>query len=194
MRVIASLLAASLWGLWWTADQMGQRQFRRGEFEAAAESFQDPLWQGTAWFRAGEFEKSVQAFSQIDSAESHYNMGNAWVMLGKYDRAVASYDQALQHRPQWKDAQENRDLAAARGERLKSGGGDMGDQKLGADEIVFDKDKKSGGQDTEVAGEQATSSASVQALWLRQVQTEPAGFLKSKFAYQQTMKEQEQQP
>ncbi|MDR4494003.1 MAG: hypothetical protein R3B74_06215 [Nitrospirales bacterium] len=36
-----------------------------------------------------------------------------------------------------------------------------------------------------VAGDQATSYTAVQAVWLRQIQTKPADFLKSKFAYQQ---------
>ena len=66
-------------------------------------------------------------------------------------------------------------------------GGEMGDQKIGADEIVFDKKKNSGGQDTEIAGEQAVSDATVQAMWLRRVQTKPADFLKAKFAYQNAM-------
>ena len=63
----------------------------------------------------------------------------------------------------------------------------MGDQQLGADDLVFDKNKPPGGQDTEVAGEQAVSNATVQALWLRNVQTRPADFLKAKFAYQRAL-------
>lgn len=61
----------------------------------------------------------------------------------------------------------------------------MGDQKIGADEVVFDKDKKPGGQETEVAADQAVSDSAIQAMWLRRVQTQPADFLRAKFAYQQ---------
>ena len=39
----------------------------------------------------------------------------------------------------------NREIAAARAEMLKRTGGDMGDQELGADDVVFDKNKKPGG-------------------------------------------------
>ena len=60
----------------------------------------------------------------------------------------------------------------------------MGDQKLGADEIVFDRNKKSGGQDTETEETQPLNDSAMQAMWLRRVQTRPADFLRAKFAYQ----------
>jgi Ca-activated chloride channel homolog len=69
-------------------------------------------------------------------------------------------------------------------------GGDMGDQKIGADKIVFDKNAQSEGQDTEVAGGKALSDEEMQSLWLRRVQTRPADFLKAKFEYQQAMKQE----
>ena len=60
----------------------------------------------------------------------------------------------------------------------------MGDQKLGADDVVFDKKMESGGQETATEGAQPLSDSAMQALWLRRVQTKPAEFLKAKFAYQ----------
>jgi Ca-activated chloride channel family protein len=193
MRTAAVLLALSWMSLWLTPDQQGRRLMKRESFAEAAETFNDPMWRGVAWYRAGEFEKATQAFARVSSAEANYNLGNCWVLLGKYDKAVASYDRALEQRPDWKEARENRDLAAARAKLLEQKGGDMGDQQIGADEIVFDKDKKPGGQDTEVAGEQAMSDAAVQAIWLRQVQTKPADFLKAKFAFQQASDAEEHQ-
>jgi Ca-activated chloride channel family protein len=190
MRIFA-LIAVITWsGLWFTPDQQGQRQFQRGEFAGAAKAFRDPLWQGTAWYRAGEFDKAAQAFARRSSAEAHYNQGNAWLMRGKYDVAITCYDRALEKRSGWKEAIENRALAAARLKMIEAPGGDMGDQKLGADGIVFDKKAKNEGQDTEVAGGKALSDQEMQALWLRRVQTRPADFLKAKFAYQQAMEQE----
>ncbi|MGI9241094.1 MAG: tetratricopeptide repeat protein [Verrucomicrobiales bacterium] len=186
MKILAFLAAFSWAGLWFTPDQLGQRRFDRGEFEAAAATYQDPFRQGVAWFRAGEFENAAQAFSRRDSPEADFNQGNAWLMLGKYDAAIASYERALTKRPDWKEAEENRDLAAARAKMTEQTGGDMGDQRIGADKVVFDKNKKQNdeGQDTEMSGDQASSDAGMQALWLRRVQTRPADFLKAKFSYQ----------
>jgi Ca-activated chloride channel family protein len=185
MRIFFMLAAITWSGLWFTPDQQGRRNYERGEYAEAALAFRDPLWRGIAWYRAGEFEKAAASFALRDSAEAHYNQGNARLMLGKYDDAIACYDRALAMCPDWKEAQENRELAAARARMVEQKGGDMGDQRIGADEIVFDSKAKSTGQDTEITGSDALSNEEVQALWLRRVQTHPADFLKAKFAYQQ---------
>ncbi|MCB1090456.1 MAG: tetratricopeptide repeat protein [Verrucomicrobiae bacterium] len=184
--IIATVIGLTWSGLWFTPDQLGRRMFERGEFAEAAEAFHDPMWQGVSWFRAGEFDKAANAFGRRQTPEALFNQGDALVFLGKYEDAVATYDRALEILPDWKAARENRNLAAKRAEMLKAKGGDLGDQKLGADEIVFDADKENneGSQDIEVTAEKAVSQEEVQALWLRQVQTRPADFLKAKFRYQ----------
>jgi Ca-activated chloride channel family protein len=180
-------IAASIWlGCWFTPDQLGQHYFARGEFAEAAVHFHDPLWQGVAWYRAGEFKKAAQAFARRDTPEADYNQGNALLMQGQYEAAIRSYDKALDKRPDWREAHENRELALARAKMTDAPGGDMGDQKLGADKIVFDKKKSNkDGQETEVSGGRNLSNQEIQALWLKRVQTRPADFLKAKFSYQQ---------
>jgi len=186
MKALALSVMAITWaGLWFTPDQQGQRKFEREEFVAAAQAFRDPMWQGAAWYRAGEFGKAAQAFGRRDSAEASYNQGNAQLLLGKYDAAITSYNRALEKHPDWKEAVDNRTLAAARAKMVEQKGGDMGDQLIGADKIVFDKNAKNKGQETEVVGGKALTDQQIQALWLRRVQTRPADFLKAKFAYQQ---------
>lgn len=185
------LMASISWtGLWFTADQQGYRLFEKGENLEAAKIFENPMWQGVALFRAGEFEKSAQVFARIDSAEGNFNQGNAWLMHGAYDAAIKSYERALEKRPGWTEASENRDLAMARAKMVEAKGGDMGDQTLGADKIVFDKDANNEGQDTQMSGAQASTSKDIQAMWLRRVQTKPADFLKAKFEYQKGMREE----
>jgi Ca-activated chloride channel family protein len=188
MKATATLIGVITWlGLWLTPDQQGQRLMDRSQFAAAAVTFDDPLRQGVAWYRAGEFARAEQAFAEVETAESEFNRGNCLILRGKYDDAVARYDRALKLRPGWEDAQINRSIALARAKLTAREGDEMGDQQIGADEIVFDKKKDSGGQQTEAEGEQPLSDAAMQALWLRRVQTRPADFLKSKFAYQLAM-------
>ena len=70
---------------------------------------------------------------------------------------------------------------------LKREGGDMTGGKLGADEIVFSDQKSPSSapdEQVEVEGGQELSEAELRAVWLRQVQTKPADFLRAKFAYQ----------
>ncbi len=188
MRLVAIFAAMSWVGLWFTPDQEGQRLYRDEDFTAAAEAFTDPLWKGTAWYRAGEFEKAAGEFAKRDTAEAHFNRGNALVFQGKYDRAIDAYERALEKRPDWQAAEENRKIAVLRAEATKAEGGDMGDQKIGADEIKFDNQKRDSGQDTEINTEEAANNQDVQALWLRRVQTSPADFLRAKFSYQESMR------
>ena len=187
-----SIIAGVTWvGLWLTPDQQGQRAMNRGAYQAAAETFRDPVWRGVAWFRAGEFEKAELAFARGATPEAEFNRGNCLIMQGKYEQAVARFDRALELRPDWEDAQVNRRVAMARARLLERTGGDMGDQKLGADEVVFDRNKPPGGQETETESDQPISESAMQALWLRGVQTKPADFLKAKFAYQLAAEEQD---
>ncbi|MFO7708946.1 MAG: hypothetical protein R6V84_12300, partial [Desulfobacterales bacterium] len=108
-----------------------------------------------------------------------------------YETAMACYDRALERRPGWREATENRALAAARAEALDIEGGNMTEGKLGADKILFDSGKKGpDAQTTEIAGGKALSDQEIQALWLRRVHTSPADFLKAKFAYQEAVRAQ----
>ncbi|GAB6048074.1 tetratricopeptide repeat protein [Methyloparacoccus murrellii] len=181
--LLATITGFSWTSLWYTPDQAGQQRLQQGDFQAAAETFRDPMRQGVAWFRGGEFAKAEQAFAHVAIPEAEFNRGNCLVMLGQYEAAVARYDRALELRADWDDARINRDIAVARARLVERKGADMGDQKLGADDITFEKGHKSGGQDTQVEAP-ALSGAEMQALWLRRVQTKPADFLRAKFAHQ----------
>lgn len=180
------VFAAISWhGLWFTADQYAHRLFQDGNFQQAAEAFEDPMWQGTAWYRAGEFEKAAAAFLLVDTPQSNFNRGNALLFSGKYDQAIESYERSLEQQPDWEEAIQNRNLAIARRDMLKNEGGDLGDQQVGADKVVFDAKKPiKEGEETKVDPENASQDNQVQALWLRRVQTKPADFLKAKFSYQ----------
>ena len=185
------LTIALIGGFFLTANQQGQRLMARGAFAQAALVFEDPMRTGAAWYRAGEFKKAEAAFRQITTPEADYNRGTCFIFLGQYEDAIKRFDRALQSRPGWEAALTNREIARIRAKATAHPGGDMGDQKLGADKMVFNKEKK-GGQDTHMnqeTGEQLAQKE-MQALWLRRVQTNPADFLHAKFSYQQTLREE----
>ena len=195
-----SAAGGSFANCWLTPDQQGQRRMAEGRFAEAAKRFRDPLWQGVALYRDGQFKEAAAAFAGVASPAAVFNRANALLMHGKYAEAIASYDQALQRRPDWPAGRANRDLAEARRKQLAppedDAGGTGGQEK--ADEYVFDDRPKQSGDSKEVevvAGENL-SEAQVQALWLRRVQTKPADFLRAKFAYQYGLSKQQggQQP
>lgn len=192
LATVVALLVVGLHAGWrnvlLTPDQRGWLLLGRGENAAAAAAFRAPLWRGVALFRSGDFKGAAQAFAAVDSAEAAFNQGNALVMLGQYDAAIKRYDRALVLRPDWPDAIANRDIASIRGERKKAEGGVNDDTESTPDDIVYDKTKK-GGENTTIQelGQDSGGSMSdeaVRALWLKQVQTRPADFLRVKFSYQ----------
>ena len=169
-------------------DQRAYRQFERGDYQESSAAFADPLWKGVALFRQGDFALSATTLASLDTADAAYNRGNALVMQGRYKDAITAYERALELRPDWDDATNNRDIARGRAARLEFEGGDMTGGMMGADDIVF-----TSGQSPPSAGEEQTeggqelSDSAIRALWLRQVQTRPADFLAAKFAYQYAM-------
>ncbi len=171
-----------------TADQQGQRLYCQGKYVEAANRFASLQWRAASFFRAGDFKRASSLYSGVSSAEGAFNHGNALVMLGQYEEAIKSYDRALSEKPDWQDAEINRQIAIARAERLKKEGGDMTGGKLGADDYVFGNSKSNTQQSEQTEKLQAEGEAEMQAMWLRRVQTKPADFLRAKFAYQNSMK------
>lgn len=176
-----------------TADQQGWRLLKAGEKLQAAETFGDPMRRGAAYYRAGEFKKAAATFASLPGAEAAFNHGNSLVMMGKYKEAELQFDIAIESRPDWQEAIENRELAIARGERIHREGGNSTDGMLGADDIVFTEGGENEGTEVEVdQGEQQTlGDQEMQAVWLRQVETTPSQFLKAKFAYQRSARDKE---
>lgn len=174
-----------------TDDQRAYRLYEAGDYETGLKTFADPMWQGVCLFRQGEFEQAAAVFSGYDTPEAAFNQGNALMMRGKYDDAVGRFDRALELRPDWESAVINRDIAIARAKMLEKEGGEGTGGKLGADEIVFSDKKSPESSDTEETEEGAPmSDEELRSVWLRQVQTKPADFLRAKFAYQYAIRDE----
>jgi Ca-activated chloride channel family protein len=168
-----------------TRDQQGRYYFDRGDYEAAAEHFQDPMWKGAACYRAGDFAGAVDAFARLETPEAYYNLGNAYARTGELKLAVAAYDKALAGRPGWPEATANRALVLARIPKERKDDDDEGqaDPNQKPDEVKFDDKGEKGKLGKVEVKEQ--SDEEIARMWLRGVQTSPAGFLKMKFATQE---------
>jgi Ca-activated chloride channel family protein len=165
-------------------DREGFGFYRREAYGEAAQAFADPQWKGVALYRDGSFEEAAGIFSGMDTAQGAYNHGNALLMQGRYEEAVRRFDRAIELQPGWEDASLNREIAQARAALLVREGGEMTGGKLEADEIVFTEGTSSPSAGEEVVEEaMPMSDSELQALWLRQVQTKPADFLRAKFSF-----------
>ncbi|MDZ7750271.1 MAG: VWA domain-containing protein [Gammaproteobacteria bacterium] len=93
--------------LWRTPDQQAAAAFQEGQPAAAAKTFRDPAWRGSALYRAGEYEAAAAAFEALGHAGAHYNRANALARGGRLEEALAAYEQALELAPGHDDARHN---------------------------------------------------------------------------------------
>mgnify|MGYP001551837573 CR=1 FL=1 len=194
----APAIQAAAWSDWWlTPDQQGQRLFNNGDFAAAAEIYEDAARKGAAYYRAGDFENAASVFGRIRTPEAAFNRGNALIMLGRYKEAIGSFDRALELRPGWAEAEQNRDLARVRLEMLAPPDSDAGGTggKLGADKIVFDDTGRVKSSDQEQVTEETEmmTDEEMRSVWLRRVQNDPADFLRTRFSYQLYREQQQEE-
>jgi len=170
--------------LWLTPDQQGRYYYEKGEYEKAAERYEDPVWKGLALIRAGDDEGALNTFALSDSAEAWYNQGNALAHLGRYSEAVEAYQQALGRRHLWREAQENLELVRSLIPRAKKKDKDEEQEispNLPPDEVKFDEKGKKGKR---AQIQQKIDPAKLADIWMRNIQTTPADFLRLRFAIQ----------
>jgi Ca-activated chloride channel family protein len=169
--------------LWLTPDQQGRYYFEKGEYQKAAEHFEDPLWRGLSFVRAGDPEAALNAFALSDSAEAWYNQGDALAHQGKYPEAVQAFRQALTRRHPWPEAQQNLDLVQSLIPPAKDKDKDQQQEappNLTPDQVKFDEKAKRG----EKVKAQTLDPAKMADIWMRNIQTTPADFLRLRFAIQ----------
>lgn len=174
-----------------TPDQYAQRLSDDGEYVEAANWFTSSLRQGTSLYLGKEFKAAAGRFVGDSSAEGFYNHGNALAMQGLYEKAISSFEQAVALRPDWDDAQYNLQVVTSLAQQNEKKGGNMTDGKMGADEISFSPKKSSEQDDEEEDGFEGSDPMSQEAVWLRQVQTRPVDFLRTKFMYQSVVQEEQ---
>ncbi len=88
-------------------NQTALRYFNNGNYEQAAQKFQDSVWKGVALFKADKLEDALKEFNKINSDVAFYNKGLTLAKLCKYEDAKRAFLQALKLNPSHQDAQYN---------------------------------------------------------------------------------------
>ncbi len=181
--------AFSFLDLWLTPNQQGRYWFDRGDYERAAATFEDPFWQGVACYRSGDLECATVAWSPLKSPEAIYDLGNVWARLGDYESAAAAFERALVVRPGWSDAEANLALMRKKLAQPDDDDDDVPPPTFDADDVRFDNKENRGSRgEVEMQG---LSDEQIGELWLRGLKSDPADFLRLKFAFQEEAKERE---
>jgi Ca-activated chloride channel family protein len=183
---LPSRFASFSWlDLWMTPDQQGRYYFQKGDYRKAAEKFEDPMWRGLSSERAGDYDGALNAFALSDTAEAWYNQGDALAHMSKYSEAVAAYRQALSRHPHWKNAEDNLALVQSLIPKPKDDKKDKQKEQeeapnLPPDQTKFDQKGKQG-KKTRISMKPETMAD----IWMRNIQTTPADFLRRRFAVQE---------
>jgi Ca-activated chloride channel family protein len=169
--------ANALTDAFFTRDQQGRWAFEHEHLPQAAALFVDPYWKGVAAYHAADYDLALATFARLDTPQAYFYLGNIYVRRFKFDEAIAAYTQALKLQPQFPEATANLALAQALLKDTESAEKNAPATK--PDEVKFDK-APGKGQSKKVETEQAASDA----LWLQNLTTSPAKFLKQKFSLQ----------
>lgn len=156
-----------------THDQQGRWKFEQGDFSAAAQHFDDPLWKGRAQYLAGNYTGALESFSRLKTAQSYFYIGNTLAHLEEYEAAIKAFNQALTLAPGMREAALNRDLmktllAQPKQEPQK----DEEDEE--SDDVKIEKKKGKVEQSTLIA-------TPAEDVWMRSLNTSPAAFLHRRF-------------
>lgn len=160
-----------------TPDQQGRWAFEHHHYPEAAALFVDPYWKGIAAYNAADYDLAQTTFSAMNTPQAAFYLGNIHVRRFKFDDAISAYQHALQLQPDFPEASVNLALAIALKKDTESAANNTPEVK--PDEVKFDK-APGKGQSKTVQTEQANNDA----LWLQNLTTSPANFLRRKFSLQ----------
>jgi Ca-activated chloride channel family protein len=137
--------------MWKTPDQQAMQAYDKNEYEQAANTFDNDLWQGTAHYKNEDYQAALESFSQVEPtdksyADATYNAGNALAQLGETDQAIAAYDKVLERLPKHEEALANKALLEKLKEQQEQQQQDQPDEQS--------KDQENSEQDGEQQDEQ----------------------------------------
>ncbi len=177
--------------LWMTRDQQGQLLFNRGKYDEASKRFMSVRWQAYSFYGAEKFDNAALLFSQYSDDNNVLAQANALAHASRYIEARDIYSMLVQRTPEFTAAQKN--LSVVQGiiddiNRMSESQKPEGNSQALEDEPVrADGAEK---QETRVqeleplTSEQLLLDPELNAMWLRQVQKDPARFLALKFQAQ----------
>ena len=136
---------ASIWDdLWETRDQQATKALTAGDSALASQLFINPQWKGTAQYRADEYEGAALTFSDSQTSDGQYNLGNALAKQGDYPKAIDAYDAALTFNPENEDASFNKQLLEKLLEAQQQQEGNDGQDQNSDDSQQSDQDQQDG--------------------------------------------------
>ncbi|ORM72138.1 VWA domain-containing protein [Pantoea rwandensis] len=174
---------AALLDAWVRPDVQGQRAFERGDYQAAAQHFDDPLRRGIALYYAGDYAAALGAFRLAPATpETLLWTGNSYAQQKNWQQSLNSYDQALSLRPDWTLAQQNREkiahiLMQLRQKQHDRQASQSEEANYDADEIKNDLKRDEGAKEQQLKPMAGTPAPAQQ--WYDNASLSPSGLLEN---------------
>jgi len=122
LGLVAPVQAFDWASLWSSAEQRAARQFERQQYDELINNAPDAGWRGLSEFRKGDYAAAAKSFEQqrgqaeeaeiaTDVDRAMYNQANAHIMEENYQAAISLFDELLESDPLHANAQHNRDIA-----------------------------------------------------------------------------------
>jgi Ca-activated chloride channel family protein len=178
--------------LWLTPEQYGRVLLQLGYYKKAAQIFDNPIWRATARYYHQDFEQAASLFTRQDSDLAVFNEANARAHRRDYVGARTRYDLLLDRNPEFPGARANREFIhqiIETSNRLSES--QTEEAGVGSETLDGDNDPQIGEGAETLAGEieprtqysaeEIFASPETAALWMKNVQPDPANFLRSKF-------------
>jgi Ca-activated chloride channel homolog len=156
-----------------TPDQQGRWSFEHGDFKAAAQRFEAPMWKGRAQYLAGDYAGALETFSRLKTAQSYFYMGNTLAHLEDYTGAIKAFDNALALEPGLRPAAANRELM--RQLLIKPKQEPQKDEEDEESDDIKIQKKKGGIQQSTLI------PVPSEDVWMRSLNMSPAVFLRQRF-------------
>lgn len=190
---IPATARADGWIDWFlTPDQQGRLAFEDKRFADSGELFEDLMWRGYAKYRAGKYEEAIAIFQRLDTAEAAFAQGMAEIKSRQYRPAVRSFDVALIRRPDFPEAQRNREVAVAIVDYVETAReqSDTGEESgIGADDVVFDNEATRG-TETQIEAPKEDATPLTTDQWIQSIDTDMEDFLRSRFLLENAQRDQ----
>ncbi|MBU2870909.1 hypothetical protein [Colwellia sp. E2M01] len=181
--------------LWLTRDQQGQVLFNLGHYQQASNTFNNAQWQAYSNYGAEQFKNAATLYGQFNDLASKVAQANALAQGREYIKARNLYQQILNKHPDNIAAKTNivivQDIIDEVNRLSASQKAEKGDssQELGDEPQTGDgADKKEAPTPQKLeqySAEDLLLDPSLNKMWLRDVQKNPATFLAQKFYIQQ---------
>ena len=140
-----------------SSQQRRQQLVKESRFEELAEQSGDDQWRAAGQYRRGEYEAAAESYSTYESTQAAYNQATTLAHTGEYDKALELLDDVLAQRPEDEDAIHNKEIIEQLkdlAEQQQSQSGENGDEQQESEENAEGSDQQQDGGDQ---GEQSES-------------------------------------